>query len=152
MTERLTHTYSSIAFHLFSTKLNSKQLAIIMDFLKMQILPFLNNKSKLKCAKSLQLCPILCDPMYCSPPGSSVHGILQARNLEWGASSSSKRSSHPRDQTCIRYTSCFSGWIFKYQNHLESLRCPNNKSKLECEWYIILSIKLGANNCSIKNQ
>ena len=30
-----------------------------------------------------QLCPTLCDPMDCSPPGSSVHGILQARILEW---------------------------------------------------------------------
>ena len=36
-------------------------------------------------AKSLQLCPTLCDPMDCSPPGSSVHGIFQARVLEWGA-------------------------------------------------------------------
>ena len=35
------------------------------------------------CAKSLQLCPTLCDPMDHSPPGSSVHGILQARILEW---------------------------------------------------------------------
>ena len=33
--------------------------------------------------KSLQLCPTLCDPVDCSPPGSSVHGILQARILEW---------------------------------------------------------------------
>ena len=31
-----------------------------------------------------QLCPILCDRMDCSPPGSSVHGILPARLLEWG--------------------------------------------------------------------
>ena len=36
-------------------------------------------------AKSLQLCPTLCDPMDCSLPGSSVHGILQARVLEWVA-------------------------------------------------------------------
>ena len=36
-------------------------------------------------AKSLQLCPALCDPMDHSPPGSSVHGILQARILEWVA-------------------------------------------------------------------
>ena len=36
-------------------------------------------------AKSLQSCPTLCDPMHCSPPGSSVHGIFQARVLEWGA-------------------------------------------------------------------
>ena len=36
-------------------------------------------------AKSRQLCPSLSDPMDCSPPGSSVHGIFQARVLEWGA-------------------------------------------------------------------
>ena len=36
-------------------------------------------------AKSLQSCPTLCDPIAGSPPGSSVHGILQARTLEWGA-------------------------------------------------------------------
>ena len=35
------------------------------------------------CAKSLQLCLTLCDPVDCSPPGSSVHGILQARILKW---------------------------------------------------------------------
>ena len=34
-------------------------------------------------AKSLQSCLTLCDPMDCSPPGSSVHGILQVRILEW---------------------------------------------------------------------
>ena len=37
----------------------------------------------LMCAKLLELCLTLCDPMDCSPPGSSVHGILQARILEW---------------------------------------------------------------------
>ena len=37
-----------------------------------------------------QSCPTLCDPMDCSPPGPSVHGILQARILEWVAISSSK--------------------------------------------------------------
>ena len=36
-------------------------------------------------AKSLQSCLTLCDPMDCSPPGSSVHGIFQARVLEWNA-------------------------------------------------------------------
>ena len=41
------------------------------------------------CAQSLQLCLTLCDPMDCSPPGSSVHGILQARILEWVAMPSS---------------------------------------------------------------
>ena len=36
-------------------------------------------------AKSLQSCPTLCDPMDCSPPGSSIHGVFQAKVLEWGA-------------------------------------------------------------------
>ena len=43
-----------------------------------------------------QLCPTLCDPMDCNPPGFSVHGILQARILEWVAISSSMGSSQPR--------------------------------------------------------
>ena len=44
-----------------------------------------------------QLCPTLCDPADCSPPGSSVHGFLQARILEWVAISFSRGSSQPRD-------------------------------------------------------
>ena len=46
-----------------------------------------------------QPCPTLCDPMDCSLPGSSLHGILQARILEWVAISFSRGSSQPRDQT-----------------------------------------------------
>ena len=56
--------------------------------------------------KTLQLCPTLCNPMDCSLSGSSVHGILQARTLEWVAIPSSRGSSQPRDQTlvsCISY-------------------------------------------------
>ena len=48
-----------------------------------------------------QSCPTLCDAMDCSPPGSSVHGIFQARLLEWAAISSSRRSSQPRDRTWV---------------------------------------------------
>ena len=46
-----------------------------------------------------QSCPTLCNPVDCSPPGSSVHGILQARILEWVAISFSRGSSQPRDRT-----------------------------------------------------
>ena len=46
-----------------------------------------------------QLCLTLCNPMECSPPGSSVHKIFQARKLEWVAILPSRRSSQPRDQT-----------------------------------------------------
>ena len=45
------------------------------------------------CAKLPQSYPTLCNPMECSPPGSSVHGILQARILEWVAMPSSRGSS-----------------------------------------------------------
>ena len=53
-----------------------------------------------------RLCLILCDHMDCSLPGSSVHGILQARILEWVTISSSQGSSHPRDGTHVSYVSC----------------------------------------------
>ena len=46
-----------------------------------------------------QLCQTLCDPMDCSSPGYSVHGILQARLLEWVAIAFLRGSSQPRDQT-----------------------------------------------------
>ena len=52
-------------------------------------------------AKLLQSCTILCNLMDCSPPGSSVHGILQARILVWVAIPFSRGSSQPRDRTCI---------------------------------------------------
>ena len=48
-----------------------------------------------------QSCLTLCNPMDCSPPGSSVHGILQARILEWAAISSSRGSFPSRDGTHV---------------------------------------------------
>ena len=57
-------------------------------------------------------CPTLCDPVDCRPSGSSVHGISQARILEWVAISFSRGSSRPRDRTqvfCIAGR-CFNLW------------------------------------------
>ena len=54
-------------------------------------------------AKSFQTCPTLCDPMDCSPPDSSVHGIFPKRILEWVAVASSKASSRLRDWTHVSY-------------------------------------------------
>ena len=48
-------------------------------------------------SKSLQSWPTLCDPLDCSPPGSSIYGILQARILEWVAIPFCRGSSQPRD-------------------------------------------------------
>ena len=62
-------------------------------------------RRELKALKSesevAQSCPTLCNPMDCSLPGSSVHGIFQARVLEWVAISFSRGSSQPRDQTWV---------------------------------------------------
>ena len=58
---------------------------------------------ELRSALVTQSCLTLCSPMDCSLPGSSVHGIFQARILEWAAISSSKGSSCPRDQTQVSY-------------------------------------------------
>ena len=59
--------------------------------------PILGHESESEVAQS---CPTLCNPVYCSPPGSSVHGILQVRILEWAANTSRqnyswKRHTHP---------------------------------------------------------
>ena len=56
-----------------------------------------------------KLSPPPFDPMVCSPPGFSVHGILQARRLEWVAMPFSRGSSQPRDQT---FVSCIAGRFF----------------------------------------
>ena len=59
-----------------------------------------------------QLYLTLCDPMDCSPPASSVHGILQARILEWVAMPSSRESSQPRDCTQVSCGSRIAGSFF----------------------------------------
>ena len=68
-------------------------------------------------AKLFQLCLTLCDPMDRSLPGSHVHGILQARILEWVAMSSFRKSSWPRDQTCIP---CIDRWVLYHWNTREA--------------------------------
>ena len=70
------------------------------------IAPFYFSNSAFMCPKSLQSCPTFCDPVDCSPPGSSVHGILQAKIQEWVAMPSSRASSWPRDWTRVSYVSC----------------------------------------------
>ena len=62
--------------------------------------------------KSLQLYRTLCNFMDHNPPGSSIHGILQGRKLEWVSMPSSRGSSWPRDQSNISYISCIGGMFF----------------------------------------
>ena len=75
-----------------------------------------------------QLCLTLCNFMDCSPPGSSVHGILQARILERLAISSSRGSFQPRDQTLI---SCIaSGFFTIFSSVTQS--CPTLCDPMDC--------------------
>ena len=64
------------------------------------------------CAQSFKSCVTLCDPMECNPPGSSVHGILQARILEWVAISFSRGSSQPRNRLCLSSSPALADRLF----------------------------------------
>ena len=98
-----------------------------------------------KCPKVKSLsCPTLCDPMDCSLPGSSVHGIFQAIILEWVAISFSRASSQPRDQT---HVSCSVGRRFYYLSHQGGLVLPHKYSQFyltstsfSCIYLIVLLI------------
>ena len=63
-------------------------------------------------AQLIQSCLTICNPMDLSLPGFSVHGISQARLLEWVAMPSSKGSVWPRYQTCASWVSCIAGRLF----------------------------------------
>ena len=76
-------------------------------------------------AKSLQSCLTLCRPIDYSPPGSSIHGILQTRILEWAVMPPSKGSSWPRDQTRVSSVSCIGRQVLYHQHHLGSHSCPS---------------------------
>ena len=98
-------------------------------------------------AKSLQSCLTLSDPVDCSLPGSSVHGILQARILEWDVMPSSRRSYQPRDQTCVSGGFCIAGRFFT----TEPPRKPSTltlTSHLACNlWARARSVIMAVNHC-----
>ena len=70
-----------------------------------------------------QSCPTLCDPMDCSLPGSSVHGIFQVRILERSAIPSSKGTSQPRGQTLLSCVFSVGKWILYHWATWEALIC-----------------------------
>ena len=74
-----------------------------------------------------QSCLTLCDPMDCSPPGSSVHEIFQARILEWVAISYSRGSSQPGDRTCVSCISCIGRQILYHCATWEALKILKKK-------------------------
>ena len=67
----------------------------------------------------------LCDPMDYSPPGSSVHGILQERILKWVSMPASRRSSQLRDWTHVSSVSWIDRWVLYHWHHLGSSICTH---------------------------
>ena len=87
-----------------------------------------------------QLCPTLCDPMDCGPPGSSVQEILQARILEWVAIPFSRGSSQPRDRTQVSLTAgrFFTVWATREtQSHLDAV--PKVAAFIEIESRLVVA-------------
>ena len=75
------------------------QIKVFYEFWKAERRWYLIDRNQVLKVLAAQSCLTLCNPMDCSPPGSSVYGILQARILEWVAISYFKGSSQPRDRT-----------------------------------------------------
>ena len=103
----------------------------------------------------------LCDPVDCSPPGSSIHGILQVRILEWVAISFSRGSSGSRDQTPVSRTSgrrfnALYNSLYKYKKRSLVVQMVKNLPAMQETWVQFLSqedpLEKGmANHSSILN-
>ena len=88
-----------------------------------------------------QSCPTLCDPLDCSPPGSSVPGIFQTRIQEWIAKPSSRGSSPPRDGTRVSCIPCTGRWVLHHHHHLGS-RTQRVIFSIICNWFWKMLVKL----------
>ena len=101
------------------------------------------------CVKSLQSCPTLYDPMDCSPAGSSIHGIFQARMLGWVAMPSFRGSSRFRKWTDLDYadyglvpwnTLCHNA-LWRQRTHYTSLNFSFSTCKMKITWlYVCLCV------------
>ena len=95
-------------------------------------------KPQINIVKVAQSCPTLCNPMDCSLLGISVHGILQAKIMEWAAISFSKGSSQPRDQPQVSSSAgvFFTIWATREAQEYWSgwpIPSPGNLPNLEIE-------------------
>ena len=100
------HVKIEMQNQIYSDEPNSRQTLNFTSYTVLQITPKIFPYA---CVPSCFSCVWLCDPVDCSLPGSSVHGILQARILEWVAMASSRRLSWHRDRTP---GSCIAGGFF----------------------------------------
>ena len=90
------------------------------------------------CGHSLYL--TLWDPMDCSPSGSSVHGISQARILEWIDISFSRGSSRPRDRNFVSCISCISRWLLRHCATWEAISLFKDNLFHVCCWFLHIEL------------
>ena len=81
---------------------------------------------------SLSCVWLFCNPMHCSPLGSSIHGILRARILEWVAISSFRGSSRPWGRTCVSYVSCIDRRVPYLGSPFSTVSMYNPFSEFSC--------------------
>jgi len=102
--------------------IRKKSLSNSIPFYWLNYIDISSHKLQLLCVCVLSHNWLFATPMDCSIPDSSVHGISQARILEWVAISFSRVSSWPKDQTHISCISCIGRWILYHPCHLRSPR------------------------------
>ena len=100
----IAYKWEQCHFQFFITVYNICETHLCFLCMYMSVfISFFFHSARCSTAKS---CPTVCSPLHCSPSGSSVRGISQARILEWVAISSFRGSFQPRDGTRISYISC----------------------------------------------
>ena len=104
--------FNGVPIHVFSYHLGQDASLLVI---------ILNKDPLLHACLLTQVCPTLCKPMDCSPPGFCVSGTFQARLLEWVAISSSRGSSWPRDQTHVSCVYCICRQILYHWATWEAL-------------------------------
>ena len=111
----ISHRYMYVQWGVFVKPEMMKMIKVVMLTITMKVLV---------CQSSLTLC----NPLDCSPPGSSVHGILQTRILEWVTISFSRGSSWPRDWTRV---SCVAGRYYTVWDTREAWQSPEPLSIID---------------------
>ena len=95
------------------------------------------------CCLVTQSCPTLCDPIDCSPPGSSPYGISKARILEWVSIPFSRGSSQPRIKPCLLHWQAYS-FLLSHQG--SPVDIMEEEIKKQSVYFLILPFPLSSHN------
>ena len=127
-------TWAFTSCQIFAECLDMSLLTLTYKCLNCSAHSLLKESKEIKRKWSRSSCLTLCNPMNCSLPGSSIHGILQARILEWVAISFSKGSSRPRNRTKVSHIAGRRFTLWATREALKNqkcsfITCPRNSTK-----------------------